>query len=436
MNVAYLTAGAGGMFCGSCMRDNTLVSALTSLGLDAVLVPTYTPIRTDGDDVSIDQVFFGGINVYLQQKLPFLRWLPTWFDQFLNRPGLIRWATKGGMQTSPQQLGALAVSMLQGMEGRQRKEVRRLCDWLRREFDPDVVMLSNLLIGGCVPELKRRLDCRVYVTLQGDDIFLNDLIEPYKARALAQLRKLVRHVDGFLVNSRYYANYMGELLEIPADKLHVTPLGIDLRDAPAPTWTQAGTNADAVARAAAPTIGFLARLAPEKGLHRLVDAFIHLRERHCPAARLKIAGWLGPQHRSYAEEQLARLDEAGLGDAYECVGEVDRQAKQEFLRSIDVLTVPTVYHEPKGLYVLEALASGVPVVQPSHGAFPELLASTGGGLLVPPDDPAALASSLASLLNDPDQRHALAVAGYESVVQRHSAEAMAEATWRIISAQR
>ena len=67
--IVYLTAGAAGMFCGSCMHDNTLVRGLARQGWDLQLVPTYTPIRTDEDDVSVDQVFFGGVNIYLQQKI-------------------------------------------------------------------------------------------------------------------------------------------------------------------------------------------------------------------------------------------------------------------------------------------------------------------------------------------------------------------------------
>ena len=70
MRIAYITAGAAGMYCGSCLHDNTLAAALLELGEDVVLVPTYTPLRTDEPDVSIDRVFFGGINVYLQEKVP------------------------------------------------------------------------------------------------------------------------------------------------------------------------------------------------------------------------------------------------------------------------------------------------------------------------------------------------------------------------------
>ena len=82
--IVYLTAGAGGMYCGSCLNDNTLARALTKLGVDIQLVPTYTPITTDEHDVSLNEVYFGGINVYLQQKFPPLRWLPAPFDRILN----------------------------------------------------------------------------------------------------------------------------------------------------------------------------------------------------------------------------------------------------------------------------------------------------------------------------------------------------------------
>ncbi len=122
MKIAYLTAGAAGMFCGSCMLDNALAKSLIARGHDCLLVPLYTPIRTDEEDVSIDKVFMGGVNVYLQQKLPWLTYLPAWMDQFLNQPWLIKRLTANTGKTSPELLGRLAVSMLRGLRGNQRKE--------------------------------------------------------------------------------------------------------------------------------------------------------------------------------------------------------------------------------------------------------------------------------------------------------------------------
>ena len=397
MRIAYLTAGAAGMYCGSCLHDNTLAAALVRLGVDIQLIPTYTPIRTDEQDVSVDFVFFGGINVYLQQKSALFRWLPSVLDRILDRPWLLRRATARSTAIDPKFLGDLAVSMLRGEHGYQRKEVRRLCRFLASDVQPNLVVLTNMLIGGCIPELKRTLGVPVLVTLQGDDAFLEYLPEPHKTRCFEQIRRLVRDVDGFLVHSRYYAEFMTGYFGIPPDKLHVVPLGIDTRDFAEP---ESATEQDA-ASSRPPTIGYLARLAPEKGLHVLVDAFIELRRRPgMDNVQLRIAGWLGEQNRAYAESQFDKLRAAGLGDAFQYVGEVDRQGKTEFLRSLDILSVPTTQREPKGLFVLESLAAGVPVVLPDHGAFPELVASTGGGCLTPPNDPSALAATLAELLQD------------------------------------
>jgi glycosyltransferase involved in cell wall biosynthesis len=425
LRIAYLTAGAAGMYCGSCLHDNTLAAALVRLGVDIQLIPTYTPIRTDEQDVSADFVFFGGINVYLQQKSALFRWLPSALDRVLDRPWLLRRATARSTAIDPKFLGDLAVSMLRGEHGYQRKEVRRLCRYLASDVRPNLIVLTNMLIGGCIPELKRTLGVPVLVTLQGDDAFLEYLPEPHKARCFEQIRRLVRDVDGFLVHSRYYAEFMTGYFGIPPDKLHIVPLGIDTRD-----FAEQESAAEAgVASSCPPTIGYLARLASEKGLHELADAFIELRRKPgLDNVRLRIAGWLGEQNRAYAESQFDKLRAAGLGDAFQYVGEVDRQGKREFLRSLDVLSVPTTQREPKGLFVLESLAAGVPVVLPDHGAFPELIASTGGGCLTPPNDPSALAATLADLLQDVARLRCYAEAGGQAVHRQRNAAAMAQAT--------
>jgi glycosyltransferase involved in cell wall biosynthesis len=424
LRIIYLTAGAAGMYCGSCMHDNTLAAALTRLGADIQLIPVYTPIRTDETDVSVDRVFLGGINVYLQQRFRLFRYLPAVLDRVLSRPWLLRWATSQASDVSLDALGALTVSMLQGLQGFQRKEVRQLCQWLATSVRPDVVVLSNVLIGGCIPEIKRALHVPVLVTLQGDDVFLDSLPAPHQARAIAEIRRLTAEVDGFLVHSQYYADFMAGYLGITPEKLQRVPLGIDTRDFP----TASGTEPDGP-----PTVGYLARLAPEKGLHVLVEAFQRLRT--LPGtehARLRVAGWLGNSQREYAAAQWRTLQDAGLGDAFQYDGSVDRAGKLEFLRQLHVVSVPTTYQDPKGLFVLEALAAGVPVVQPAHGAFPELIAATGGGRLTTPDDPQALATTLHALLTDGQQRRALGAAGQRAVHERFHAEAMARATLDVL----
>jgi glycosyltransferase involved in cell wall biosynthesis len=423
LKIAYLTSGAAGMFCGSCMHDNTLARALTKLGCDVQLVPLYTPIRTDEESAAVDQVFLGGINVYLQQKLPLFRYLPRWLSRWLDRPSLIRWATSRGIQTKAQDLGALTVSVLKGDEGFQRQEVQRLVEWLGQD-QPDVIVFSNMLTAGCVPAIKRRLDAKVVVTLQGDDIFLRDLPEPFQSQAFAEISRLIPHVDGFIANSQYYADFMSGYLGIPRDRIAVVPLGLDTSDFVELLGNDRMNRLDE-----SNTIGYLARLAPEKGLHVLVDAFVYLAQNLGRRdIRLRIAGWLGEHNRRYVDQQLEKIRQAELTSNVDLVGEVDRRGKLDFLKSIDLLCVPTTYREPKGLFVLEALAAGVPVVEPDHGAFPELLARTGGGVLVPPENPVALAEQLANLLADQGQRTTLGRTGQIAVHRDFTAQRMAENT--------
>lgn len=424
LTIAYLTAGGAGMFCGSCMRDNTLAAELQRLGCDVQLIPLYTPIRTDEEDVSLGKVFYGGVNVYLRETVPLLRYVPRFLLSWLDRPAVLNAVSRFAVNTSGNKLGALAVSVLRGESGGQDAEVHRLVAWLTDHLRPDIVNLSNILIAGCVPAIKRALGVSVVVTLQGDDLFLDELVEPYRSQALAEVRRLAEHADGFIVFSDFYARRMADLLQVPMNRFSRVPMGIKLDD-----FRKLNRQTPAQRP---PTIGYLARLCPAKGLHTLIEAYLRLRQRPDTAQfRLHLAGWLPSADRPYVKEQFARLDRAGFKDSYHYSGVVDRHGKLEFLNSIDVLSVPTTYQEPKGIFVLEALASGVPVVEPSHGAFPELLAATGGGRLVPPGDVDALEQALYELLTQAEARAELGRVGRQRVLSDFGAEPMAIATMQV-----
>lgn len=436
LKIAYLTAGAGGMYCGSCMHDNRLAQAFIGLGIDVQLIPLYMPIRTDGPQVTLDHVFLGGISVYLRHRIPLMHHVSTWFTRLCDHRSLLQWLAARGVDSDPSRLGPLTISMLHGEQGPMRKEIDRLSRWLQVPPRPDVIILSNLLIGGCVPELKKRVRAPMVAILQGDDVFLNALPQPYRDRAMHQLRRLIPYIDGFLVHSRYYARFVAEYLGIPSDKIHQVPLGIDPVDPQEPSSTpnqstrvvQPGREATGGYR-----IGYLARLAPEKGLHVLVDAFLSLKKRpEMASTSLSIAGWLGKRHKPYVKRQLAKLRQARLSDAVHFYGTVDRQEKADFLHKIDVLSVPTVYPDPKGLYVLEAMAAGLPVVQPAHGIFPELVAATGGGRLVAPNDPDQLAETLCQLLQDESVRRKLGQAGRKAVLAKHTPAQAARQTLHVL----
>jgi glycosyltransferase involved in cell wall biosynthesis len=422
MRIAYLTAGAAGMYCGSCMHDNALARALSARGHDCLLLPVYTPIRTDEADVSAGQIFFGGVNVYLQQKWPTLGRLPRPLLRWLDRPGLLRLLTRRAGGTDPALLGELTVSMLRGTHGHQAGEARRLIAWLRDEFRPDLIVMTNLLIGGCIPELKAETGAPVLVWLQGDDIFLDHLPDGSRQTATKLMSELAAQCDGCLVNSRFYADKMGRRLGIDANQFHILPLAIDATPFPRREVPAQGSRS----QGSPLRLGYFARLAPEKGFHNIVEAFIELSRQMGPGnVELHYGGWLGHQHKAYFAAQQQRLNEAGLAAHHRHCGSPDLAAKVAFLKTLDLFSVPTDYEECKGLYVLEALASGVPVVQPNHGAFPELIESTGGGMLYPASDGAAFAAALRELLSEDAKRQQIGGTACERVREVHSITAQA-----------
>jgi glycosyltransferase involved in cell wall biosynthesis len=423
VKITYITAGAAGMFCGSCMHDNTLAAALVAQGHDALLVPTYTPIRTDEQDVSLPRVFFSGINVYLQQQFRLFRHTPWLFDRLFAFPTLLRWVSRFAVGIEAQKLGALTVSMLKGEHGFQRKEVEKLVAWLAAEVQPDIINLTNVLLSGMVHEIKASLGVPVLGTLQGDDIYLESLPEPYRGQCLELIRAHCTEMDGFIATSTYYADFMADYLAIPRERIHVVHPGLNL----------AGHGGPRPARNVPPYhIGYFARICPEKGLHQLALAFRILRQTPgTPPCRLRVSGWLGESNKSYFEEIRKNLQQAGLANDFVHIEAPDHASKVRFLQDLDVLSVPTTYREPKGLYVLEALANGVPVVQPRHGSFPELVRGTDGGLLVNPDDPEDLARGLHRVLADTALREEMGRKGKEAVHQHFHAARMARETVQV-----
>jgi glycosyltransferase involved in cell wall biosynthesis len=413
MKILHITAGAGGMYCGSCLRDNALAAELKARGHAVVLLPVYTPPLTDEPNVSESKVLFGGVSVYLQQYVPLFRKTPWLLDRLWDSSFAIKTATRFSVSTDPGLLGELTISMLKAEEGVHRKELLKLLHWLKGQPTPDVINLPNSLLIGLAAPIRKALDRPVFCTLQGEDLFLEGLREPYKSAALKMIQEKVADVDAFVAVSDYYAEFMGDYLRIPAEKMYVVPLGINLD----------GYQARQRSREEPFTIGYFARVAPEKGLHNLVDAYRHLRlDKGLTGARLEVAGYLGPEHRSYLRGIERQMSAWGLDGELQYRGSLDRKGKVEFLQSLDVLSVPSDYKEPKGMYVLEAMACGVPVVQPRHGAFPEILEKTGGGILVDSGDAESVAEGIISIWKDPELAEELGGNGRDGVHEHYSVE--------------
>jgi glycosyltransferase involved in cell wall biosynthesis len=405
------------MYCGSCLRDNALAAELLARGHDVLLLPVYTPTLTDEENVSDGRVFFGGISVYLEQHVPLFRRTPAFLDRLWDRAGVIRAATGRGISVDPDDLGALTVSTLRGEDGHQAKEVRKLLSHLEGLPPFDLAVLPNSLLVSMAPALKRAFRCPVACTLQGEDLFLEGLREPFRSESKALIARHASSVDAFVATSAWYADFMTVYLGLDRAKVHAVPLGIRLDGHRTPQESRGGPF----------VLGYMARVAPEKGLHLLAEAYrILRRERGIGEAKLAAAGYLAPEHRGYLDGIRARLREWGLDGEFRYHGILDRREKIAFLQGLDAMSVPSPYAEPKGLYVLEALANGVPCVQPRHGAFPEVLGRTGGGLLFEPNDAASLADQILTLASDRDGAAALGRRGAEGVRAHHSVAVMAD----------
>lgn len=400
------------------MRDNALASALLKLGHDVILLPLYTPTRTDEANVSQTRVFFGGISVFLQQKFGLFRWTPKLMDWLWDLPGVIKAFAGRGVAVDPASLGALTVSMLEGRDGRQRKEVDNLVEWLRTEPVPDVITLPYSLLIALARPLKEATGRPVICGLQGEELFLEGLQEPWRSRALALIRSKVRDVDAFIAVSEYEAGFMAEYLGIRRSVIHVVPLGISLEGHAAAPKPDSGVF----------RVGYLGRIAPEKGLHVLAEAYKLLKKTPgMGPCRLDAAGYMAPEFRGY----LAEIERGLAGLDFEYHGEVDREGKVRFLQQAHVFSMPCTYAEPKGLPLLEAMANGTPVVQPRHGSFPEMLEATGGGLLVGEASAEALADGLLRLARDRRLAAELGARGAAAVRERYSIERAARDTIEI-----
>ncbi len=416
MKIIQLTPGTGNFHCGTCLRDHALATELRKLGHEVLMVPLYLPLVTDEEEVvNRAPIFFGGINVYLQEKSPLFRKLPNGFKRFLNSESLLKLAARNHGMTAAKDLGELTLSMLRGEEGLQKSELENLVRWLKSQGPIDLLLLSNSLLVGMARQIKRELQIPIICTLQGEDSFLDALPELFRIEAWSILTECSRQIDGFVAVSHFYGKTMQQRLKCPEEKIHVVYNGIRL-DA----YTPRETLPDP------PCLGYLARMCHGKGLEILVEAFIRIKKRNrIKGLKLRIAGSKTKADEPFIRTLSSRLAGQGLSKDVEFLPNLDLKSKQAFLKNISILSVPVVAQEAFGLYVLEALAAGVPVVQPYHSAFPELIEATGGGILYKPNEPAALASALEGLLLNPKEIGRLGQCGQRTVRQDFTAECMA-----------
>lgn len=404
------------MYCGNCFRDNALVAEWRKMGHDAVMASLYLPMTLDEENQSAGvPIFFGGINVYLEQIFPLFGKAPDWLRSWLASPALLKWAGGRAAKTRADQLGDLTLSMIQGELGNQARELDDLVAWLKSSHKPDVVCLSNALLIGMTRRIRNEVGAPVVVHLQGEDSFLDSLPDSHRARCWEALRERAAEVDLFVAPTHYFAELMTKRLDLRPERVRVVYNGIRLEG-----------YEPASAESNPPVLGYFARMCKEKGLDLLVAAFIHIRTRQLvPNLRLKIGGAMGPSDEPYVEKLKEDLRANGLLGDVEFCPNVDKAGKLAFMKSLSVFSVPAHYGESFGLYLAEAWAAGVPVAQPRHAAFPELVNFSKAGVICEPRDSAALAEAIADILNIPGRRAEMSAAALRASREVFNVRSMA-----------
>ena len=381
------------------------------------MVPLYLPLTLDEENQSASvPIFFNGVNVYLGQSSPFYRRAPGWIRRIVGSERVLKWAANRAGKTRAEDVGDLTVSMLNGEEGNQSRELAELLAWLKTQPKPDIVCLSNSLLLGLTRELRAGLNVPLVCLLQNEAPYIDSMPDGLRDEVWAIMAERAKDIDCFIAPSRFYADKMIERLGLPADKMRVIHNGINLDG-----YEPAKHPPDS------PALGFFSRMCRDKGLDALVDAFIALKKNNrIPNLKLSIGGGCGPGDEPFVKELRDKLHAKALLGDVDFHPNLSREEKQEFLRSLSVLSVPAQFGESFGFYVIEAMAAGVPVVQPRCASFPELIEITGGGITYEPADRETLAATLESFLHDPVKARKLGQAGREAVHEKFSIDTMAQ----------
>ena len=416
MNIVQLTPGAGAMYCGNCLRDNALIARFRKKGHQGLMLPLYLPLTLDEEDLSGDKpIFFGGISVYLEQKFPWMQKMPEWMHSFLRSRKLLKLAAGKAAATRPEQVGDLTLSMLRGEEGNQKRELNELVDYLKTHENPDIICLSNAMLVGMAKELREKLRVPIICMLQGEDDFLDALLEKERILAWEILRERSGHVDRFVAPTRYFAEKMSQRMGLEDHRISIIPNGLN------PDGFKKSESSNKI------TIGYFARMCKEKGLDILVDAYIQFMETEAnPDVDLHIGGSCGPSDKKLVGSLMHKLKDAGLDHRVSLFPNLSKEEKQKFFSKISIFSVPARYSEAFGLYLLEAMSSGVPCLQPSVSGFEELVAENEAGWCYGENTATNLATTLSKIMTQKQELEDKGLNGLKALDSKFHIDIVAE----------
>lgn len=413
MKIVNIVPGFGGSFyCGNCLRDSSYVKSLQATGHDAITIPIYLPLTIDGEKQSKFPVFYGAINIYLKQSIPFLRKMPKWMENFFNSSFLLRYAAKKAGSTRAHGLEEMTMSMLRGHEGYQKEELQQLIDFLKNEIKPDVVHLSNALLMGLAGKIKEELGIPVVCSLQDEDVWIDAMADEYQERLWNLFSEKAKDISAFIAVSQFYADVMQKKMNIEKEKLNVIHIGIDpdVYDPKLPAQNP-------------PIIAFMSRMNEENGFEVFIDAFIKLKTKpKFKDVQIRLSGGMTGDDKLFIRKQVKKLKKYNLLEDVVFVDEYKEEFHNQFFQPVTLLSVPVLNGEAFGLYQIEALACGVPIVQPALGAFPEVIDASKGGKIYSPNTPESLAEKWAEVLSDREALEQMSINGRKSVEEKFNSK--------------
>lgn len=390
MKIAYIIPGSGGSFyCGNCLRDSDFTKAIKKTGNDIIIIPMYLPVDVAKNNIGDTPIFYGAVNTYLKELNPIFRHMPKWMERFLNSDWILAFAAKQAGSTNPVGLEKMTISMLKGEHGNQADDLEMMVKWLKDHEKPDIVHLSNALLTGLAPKLKRELNCKIVCSLQDEDEWIEEMREPYKTDTWELIQENAKSIDAFIAVSKFYASYIRNQMDIN-DKLYVVYNGIEPEKQKTPKPVPEHH-----------TIGYMSKINTIFGIDILFDAFTILKkEEQFKNLKLKITGGYTDDYKKHVKYIKKKSKKLNISDSVEFFDDLSVEGKATFLQSISLICIPARRKEASALHLLEAFKAQVPAVVPEYGAYPEIIRPTKAGLMYEPNNPENLAETLKKVLSD------------------------------------
>lgn len=389
MDIVQIIPGSGGSFyCGNCLRDFKQMKTLREAGHEVTMIPMYLPLFSDEMPDNDIPIFFGAVSTYLKELYPIVRMLPKWLLKLLDSKPVLRLAARKSGSTRAKGLEDMTISMLLGEKGIHASELDKMVNWISKNLKPDIIHISNALLSGLAPKLKKHINAPIVCSLQDEDVWVDVMPENFRERIWDIMQQNNDYIDKYISVSKYYSETMQKRLNIEKSKLETIHLGID-----AENYQVTNINSKQ------PSIGYMSRMCHENGFDILIDAFILLKQQEIhKELKLYANGGSTSDDKTYLKQIRQKLQSHNLSDQVIIYDEFNDNTKTDFYSKVQLLSVPVRNGEAFGIYLLEAMASGIPVIQPNLGAFPEIIELSEAGATYSPNTPEALASKLSETL--------------------------------------